>query len=136
MQSNTAGFRVGDLVRSETSCRSANLGATYTVWDDSKNHADEPLAIGIDKNYGCHCTTRWTLIKPESNQSNMNLSEKFALVFKGEPEKSFIKAGVMNADESLTTDGQKLFMAYLLKKNGDDFKTTVVDPILAEEEAK
>lgn len=66
----------------------------------------------------------------------MNLAEKFALVFKGEPEKSFIKAGIMNSDESLTSDGQSLFLSYLLKKNEDDFKTIVVDPILAESDKK
>ncbi len=65
----------------------------------------------------------------------MNLKEKFAIAFKGEPEKSFIKAGVMNTDESLTADGQALFLAFLLKKQGSEFKTEVVDPIL-EEEAK
>lgn len=67
------------------------------------------------------------------NSSNtMNLNEKLALVFKGEPEKSFIKAGVMNTDESLTSEGQTLFHAWLLKKHGADFKTEVVDPIIAE----
>ncbi len=70
------------------------------------------------------------------NYSNMNLKDKFAIAFKGEPQKSFIKAGVMNPDESLTSDGKELFMAYLLQKNGDDFKTTVVDPILAEDAKK
>lgn len=73
-------------------------------------------------------------ILPKSKTFSMNLKEKFALVFKGEPEKSFIKAGVMNSDESLTTDGKELFLSYLLKKNGDDFKATVVDPILAEKD--
>lgn len=63
----------------------------------------------------------------------MNLVEKFALAFKTEPEKSFIKAGIMNPDSSMTDDGKELFMTYLLKKNGGDFKTTVVDPILAED---
>lgn len=70
------------------------------------------------------------------NQSapNMNLKEKFAIAFKGEPEKSFIKAGVMNVDESLTEDGQALFLAYLLQKEGNAFKTEIVDPILAEQD--
>lgn len=69
------------------------------------------------------------------NKSIMSsLKEKMALVFKGEPQKSFIKAGVMNVDETLTADGQQIFLAWLVKKNGDAFKTEVVDPILAEEE--
>ncbi len=63
----------------------------------------------------------------------MNLIEKAKLAFKGEPEKSFIKAGVMDSNENLTNEGQSLFLTYLLKKNGEDFKTTVIDPILAED---
>lgn len=70
------------------------------------------------------------------NKSTMTLKEKFALAFKGEPQKSFIKAGIMNTDESLTADGKELLLAYLIKKEGDNFKTEVVDPILAVEEDK
>lgn len=92
------------------------------------------MAIGSDKDWACHCITDWSLIKSNSNAMT-SLKEKFALAFKGEPEKSFIKAGVMNTDESLTTDGKEIFLAYLLKKNGDDFKTTVIDPILAADAA-
>ncbi len=69
--------------------------------------------------------------------SNMkSLSEKMALVFKGEPQKSFIKAGIMNADESLTDEGQQVFLAFLIKENGEKFKKDVVDPILAEDSAE
>ena len=64
---------------------------------------------------------------------NMNLKQKFALVFKGEPERSFIKAGVMNTDESLTSDGIELVMRFVLSKFKDDFKKEIVDPILAED---
>lgn len=71
-----------------------------------------------------------------SNSINMTLSEKFAVAFKGEPEKSFIKAGIMNTDESLTEEGQALFLAFLLKEHGTKFKTDIVDPILAEEANK
>lgn len=82
--------------------------------------------FGLEEEY-------FDLVVTSSQSSNMNLKEKFSLAFKGEPEKSFIEAGVMNSDESLTTDGKELFLSYLLKKNGDDFKTTVIDPILAEQ---
>ncbi len=89
----------------------------------------------------CHVhNTYWLaskkdLIKTSSKPIMAKLTEKMALIFKGEPEKSFIKAGVMNTDETLTTDGQAVFLAWLLKENGTKFKTDVVDPILAEEKA-
>ncbi len=68
-------------------------------------------------------------------QSTMTLIEKAKLAFKGEPEKTFIKAGILNADESFTTEGKALFNEFLLKKFGTEFKTAVVDPILADEAA-
>ncbi len=67
------------------------------------------------------------------NAGNMTLKEKFALAFKSEPEKSFIKAGIMNSDESLTSEGRELWTAWLVRKFGAEFKTDVVDPILAED---
>lgn len=81
-------------------------------------------------------STNLKLIKSNNVTNNMNLIEKAKLAFKSEPEKSFIKAGVMDSNENLTFDGKELFLTYLLQKNKDDFKTTVIDPILAEDEAK
>lgn len=63
---------------------------------------------------------------------NMSIKEQFLLAVTAEPQKSFRKAGVTNGDDLLTDDGQKVFLAWLLKKNQDDFKKEVVDPILEE----
>lgn len=41
----------------------------------------------------------------KNNLKNMNLKEKFALVFKPEPQKSFIKAGITYSNENLTPEG-------------------------------
>lgn len=70
-----------------------------------------------------------------TKSTSMELTKKFALVFKAEPQKSFIKAGITDANDILTSDGQAVFLAYLLKQNGDAFKKDVVDPILADEAA-
>lgn len=67
---------------------------------------------------------------------SMNIVKKFQLATKSEPEKSFIKAGIAEMNGQLTSDGQEVFLQWLLKENGDAFKTAVVDPILADEEAK
>lgn len=72
---------------------------------------------------------------PYSN-SNMNFADKFAAFFLSEPEKTFRKAGLTDSDGNLTTLGTKVFLGYMLQKNGADFKATVVDPIIADEEAK
>lgn len=71
-----------------------------------------------------------------ANNKSMNLQERVAIAFKGEPEKSFIKAGVMNIDGTLTVEGREVWTAFLVKKFGDEFKTTVIDPMLAEEKAE
>ena len=92
------------------------------------------VTSSISNGYYNNCANLLLITNQETK--SMNLTEKFALAFKGEPEKSFIKAGVMKSDETLTEDGKQLFMTYLLRQHGDDFKKTVVDPILAEEEKK
>lgn len=67
-----------------------------------------------------------------TNKNNMTLIEKFALMSKGEPEKSFIKTGVMEMNGKLTEDGKQLFLMFLLKKFGPEFKTEVVDGLSAD----
>lgn len=62
-----------------------------------------------------------------------NLLSRFALLFKSEPEKTFIKAGIMEEDGStLTKDGWRIFKRFLVSKFGEEFKTTIVDKMVAE----
>ena len=65
--------------------------------------------------------------------SMSSLLEKAAIAFKNEPEKSFRKAGITDGDDLLTEDGVKLFLSFLLRKYGAEFKKEVVDPLLVEE---
>lgn len=51
-----------------------------------------------------------------------NLKQAFASVFKGEPQKSFKKAGVTDASDVLTEDGKSVFLSWLLKKHGEEFQ--------------
>ena len=69
----------------------------------------------------------------DSKGTLMNLKEKFVAAFLSEPEKSFRKAGITNGDGLLTEDGKTVFLSWLLKANGDKFKTEVVDELLKEE---
>lgn len=61
------------------------------------------------------------------------LIEKAKLIFKSEPQRSFQKVGVTDAQDNLTEEGKDLLLNWLLTKNGDEFKKAVVDPILEEE---
>lgn len=64
-----------------------------------------------------------------------NVKEKFVALFIKEPEKTFRKAGITNGDGFLTSEGQEVFLGYLLNKYGDDFKSQVVDEIVKEEKS-
>ncbi len=66
-------------------------------------------------------------------ENNMNLKEKFVAAFLSEPEKSFRKTGITNGDGLLTEDGKTVFLSWLLKSNGEKFKTEVVDELLKED---
>lgn len=59
-----------------------------------------------------------------------SLSEKFIIAMTKEPKKSFRELGITDGDDFITTDGQKIFLTYLLNKFQEDFKKVVVDEIL------
>lgn len=71
-----------------------------------------------------------------NNKIELNMKEKFITMFLSEPEKSFRKAGITNGDGMLTNDGKTIFLAWLLKKEGNTFKTEVVDELIKEESCK
>ena len=72
----------------------------------------------------------------DSEVKSMNTLEKFKLAFKSEPEKTFRKLGITDGDDLLTSEGQTIFLGWLLEKNKNDFKKEVCDPMLAEKEEK
>ncbi len=67
---------------------------------------------------------------------NMDLRETAKMVFMTEPEKSFVKAGIQTVDGNLTSDGVKIWNDFLVRKFGAEFKTEVVDLILAQQAEK
>lgn len=76
----------------------------------------------------------------KNNKLNMSsIIEKFKLLTKAEPDKSFIKAEITEMDGSFTTDGRMLFEQWQLEKNKVAFNAEVAQPILEakkEEDAK
>lgn len=63
-----------------------------------------------------------------------SLINKLKLATKSEPEKSFIKLGIMDINEKFTAEGKEIFDNYLYEQHKATFKTDVVDPIIAEDE--
>ena len=68
-----------------------------------------------------------------NNKNYMNIKEKFITAFLKEPEKSFRKVGITNGDGYLTEDGEQVFLGWVLKKFGAEFKTDVVDDLIKEQ---
>ena len=73
---------------------------------------------------------------PPHNPIKKSLTEKIMSIFKKEPNKSLIKAGLMGEDEMPTDYGVKCFVAMLLqdKATADRFKSEVADQIISEKE--
>ncbi len=126
-----ARFKVGDIVRvvGNTCSHNLDIGTVTSIMriEESTNESNTNYYYSSG---WCVCSRDIVL---ESNKNNMNIKEKFALLFKGEPEKSFIQAGIMNTDETLTSEGKEIWTAWLVKKFGTEFKTDVVDKLLEED---
>src|SRR4051812_1565225 len=133
---NNKGIKPGDTIKFRGGCNSAKDGQEYVVQVDpsysNQSSHEEYLGVGADIRNLCHCLGQWTLVdKTNTNNKTMSIINKAKLAFKGEPEKSFIKAGVIDSSENLTAEGQTVFLNWLLKKHGLDFKKEVIDPIMA-----
>lgn len=120
-------FKVGDKVKVIGNSCHHNLSI-----------GDEITLLSERKPSGFYYKENWYIkiediqkINPKNIMSS--LTQKVASLFLQEPEKSFRKAEITDESGNLTPDGQTVFLTWLLKKNGDAFKTEVVDPILAEE---
>jgi hypothetical protein len=135
---NSVNYGVGDRVKRVAggSCGNVNEGDLCEVIVFNLNSVTVRVIVG--KNAGKIedglSVENFALI--DKNTNNMSLINKFKLLTKQEPEKSCIKAGIMNMDETLTTEGRELFEAFMWSKYGDEFKTKVVDEILKDQEEK
>jgi hypothetical protein len=119
-------LKIGDKVKFVKKSNGYNynaiLGLEFVI-----KHIEENYKVWSDKEWFFEQDLK--LIK-----NNMNIKEKFITAFLGEPEKSFRKTGITNGDGFLTEDGQEVFLGWLLKQNGPQFKTDVVDDLLKEQE--
>ena len=71
------------------------------------------------------------LNKLSSKTFMSTLKSTWKRITRSEPEKTYIKAGILDDNEEFTAEGRDLFLSHLLQKN-PEFKT-VADQIVAEE---
>lgn len=111
------------------------VGRTVTILKISDD-TDSPTKLGYilkedEKGRMYHTDMIDKLLTPNfMGCTNGSLTEQFCLLFKSEPEKSFRMAGITNGDDQLTSDGQTVFLSWMLKKHGAEFLKEVVTPIL------
>lgn len=120
-------------------CLDSNISGRGCV---IREDGEERKAFIIDGDAGAEWD-RIRLVKQgkSSSTNNNNLTKnfmsslvkKFQSLLLPEPEKTFRKAGVTNESDALTNEGHELFLAFLLKKHGTEFKTEVVDVLVKEE---
>jgi hypothetical protein len=83
------------------------------------------------------CPARIEILNTKHEEKSMsNLIKRCKELFLSEPEKSFRKVGIAGDDGSLTGEGEKVFLDWLLKINSDKFKAEVVDKIIEDKEDK
>lgn len=125
-------FKIGDKVEiiKDECCHGLRIGTIVTLKSKYSGYSDRWNQDGN----GSYVTDED--IQLIDNNNNMDIKEKFLLAFKSEPEKTFRKAGITGANDFLTEDGQKVFLSWLLKKNGEAFKSEVVDELVKDEKSK
>ena len=115
-----------------------NLRLYYTAYkkDGTRVTEGEPDDGNVVKCYGCYEVQDLTVIKKAVTIRNFmsNIVDTFKLLITAEPQRTFIKAGIVDEKGNFTKEGEELFLQYLLSQHGADFKTTVVDAVLAEQE--
>jgi hypothetical protein len=83
------------------------------------------------------CPAEINILNTKHEEKSMsNLIKRCKELFLSEPEKSFRKAGITGDDGSLTGEGEKVFLDWLLKINSDKFKAEVVDKIIEDKKDK
>lgn len=66
----------------------------------------------------------------------MDIKQKVAMFFMNEPQKTFVEVGLANEKGELTPDGKEIFINFLLRKYGDDFKKEIADKLKENKEKK
>jgi hypothetical protein len=118
--------RVYNVHYVENNGKAAYIGR---VGESDFNGGQKPSDPEAAKKYQWIIRLEHAVIEETNPIKNMNLVQKFKLMTKSEPEKSFIEKGIMDENEALTEDGKTLFTAYLLQRFKAEFKTDVVDKI-------
>jgi hypothetical protein len=108
-------FKVGDKfeIIADSVCHSFKMGEIRTITHIVGEHI---YSTQLGNSTGCYVTPCDIKL---INNNNTNMLEKFKLAFMSEPEKSLTQAGFIGSDGMITSDGQKIFLTWLLREAED-----------------
>lgn len=132
-----AQFEVGQVVKLAASCSYASTSSSMNP-KNVEGIITEFKLIGGEDRYEIRWDTGSTnsyyynkdLEFIKSKKNNMNIVKVFKNLTRTEPEKSAVKAGILDENNTLTSDGKELLLAYLYDGVKVDFNTKVVQPII------
>ena len=143
--------KVGDLVHYEEGLYSFEgiigeiLSDKFYIWHNNIDAREG--SVGSKKPETLGKRYSWVVYKNANHEikiiketkkitkNSMSLLSQIKSLTRSEPEKTFVNAGVMNEDLTLTAEGKDLFLDFLLESNKAKFKTDVVDKIVEAQEA-
>lgn len=119
-----------DIFYDEAKCNEEleNIDPFYYISGTGVNFGGPPGEMFIDFAY----------LNNNLKEKHMSLVSKFKHMLMSEPEKTFREAEILRNDDVtvFTSEGEELFLQFLLDKFGAEFKEKVVDPLIAEQEKK
>jgi hypothetical protein len=119
-------FKIGDKVRGNTLASQYNVTTPLTEWC-VEEISDGQIRIG-----GFWVSSEcFDLI---TNTNKMNIIDKIKLARMNEPEKTLVKAELMNLDGSLTTEGKEALNDILVQAYKEQMKTEYALPIIEDKE--
>lgn len=129
-------FKIGDRVRIKHNAR-----REYGGWDEG----DEGVIVGSGwkpnsyniEEGGREFYNHVDDLELLSNKTIMSPIKQWVReARRGGPEKSFVKAGIMDENEQLTETGRDLVLEFFLMENKERFNTEIVQPYLKALEEK
>lgn len=124
------GLKIGDIIQSNVE-GTYEKGTTFRVVGTFEDKIiTEELRGRGEMSYTLYYAHNLTLIKSTNNNTMTNLITKFKSIIKSEPNKTLEKAGVIDSNDNLTSDGKELFINYLFEKSKADFTKEVVEKLV------
>lgn len=132
-------FKVGDkvkIIRTTTNDSKPFFGETVII-EGFREFESSYDKIYYTFNDGLAVWEKDLILVKSVNNNNkiMNILETIKLTRKSEPEKTLVKAGLMNMDESLTSEGKEVLNDLILQDYKDKMKAQA-DIILAEQKVE